>query len=92
MNILYSPIIADFKYHYAFDVDKITVLQDGTNNTDTFDFSTMPNGQAGEIVTDMPYNPIIHAERIEGVLSVVLLNPITETATEAEKFPEWTVV
>jgi hypothetical protein len=90
MNILYSPIRADFEITYTFANDSITATIAG--QSDTFDFSAIPNGILNEIITTLPHNPIISAERKEGVLSVVLLNPIGVDATEQEKNPEWTVV
>jgi hypothetical protein len=90
MNILFSPIRSNFNISYTFGNDSITAVIDG--QSDTFDFSAMPNGVLDEITTTLNPNPIISAERKEGVLSVVLLNPIGEDATEAEKNPEWTVV
>jgi len=90
MNILYSPIRADFEIIYTFGNDSITATIAG--QSDTFDFSAIPNGLLAEITTTLQYNPIISAERKEVVLSVVLLNPIGADATEEEKYPEWTVI
>jgi hypothetical protein len=90
MNILLSPIRADFEVTYTFGNDSITALING--QSDTFDFSPMPDGHIDEITTILSHNPIISAERKEGVLSVVLLNPISADATEEEKYPDWTVV
>jgi hypothetical protein len=90
MNILLAPIRADFSIIYTFGTDSITATIE--NESDTFDFSAMPNGILDEMATTLPYMPIVSAERKEGVLSVVLLNPIGADATQEEKFPEWTVI
>lgn len=87
MRILLSPIFTEDAISYSFETNKITALING--ESDTFDFSAMSDGVLDEIVTTLPYSPIISAEKENGVLSVVLLNPIGEDATEEEKFPEW---
>lgn len=87
MKIFLSPIRADWTVEYIYGTDSITAVIDETS--DTFDFSSMPNGQANDITTTLSRNPVVFAERIDGILSVVLLNPIGLDATEEEKFPEW---
>lgn len=56
---------------------------------DTFDFSTMPDGVAQEFTTILPFNPILRAERKDGILSVELIKYVGPDATEQERFPEW---
>ena len=91
MKLLYSPQVnTGKKIVYSFGVDTIIAQYEG--KTDTFDFSAMPDGEAGEIETTLSLNPILKAERKNGILSVELLNFIDENATELEKFPLWTVV
>lgn len=90
MEYFLSPIRTDDMISYSFETDKITAVING--ESDTFDFSAMPDGIMNDITTTLPYSPIIWAERENGILSVVLLNPIKEDATEQEKFPEWTVL
>ena len=87
MKILLSPIRADWAVEYIYGADTITAVID--EMSDTFDFSGMPNGQANDITTTLPRNPVVFVERTDGILSVVLLNPIGPDATEEEKFPEW---
>lgn len=98
MRILYSPQRNDIKINYSFEGEKIIVEYNG--QTDTFDFSTMPDGKMethdefgkSAITTVLPVIPIISAERVEGQLSVVLLNFISENARDSEKYPDWVVV
>lgn len=90
MKIFLSPIRADWTVEYIYGTDTITAVIDQTS--DTFDFSGMPDGQAKDITTNLSRNPIVSVEREDGILSVVLLNPIGSDATEEEKFPEWTEV
>lgn len=87
MRIFLSPIRADWSVAYSYGTDTITVTIDG--QSDTFDFTAMPDGRADFITSTLPRNTVISAERVDGILSVVLLNPITKEATEEEKFPEW---
>jgi hypothetical protein len=61
-------------------------------HTDTFDFSALPDGESGEIVTTLPVNPIVRAARVAGVLELELLNFVGPNATESERFPEWKVI
>jgi hypothetical protein len=88
MRVLYSPQVnPGKKIEYNFQEEIITVTMDEVS--DTFDFTDMPDGVVGDIETIFPINPIIHAERVNGVLSVELLNYIEEDASYIEKFPVW---
>lgn len=58
--------------------------------SDRFDFSSFTDdGEVTEIETSLPMTPIISAKRDNGILSVTLLNYISEDATDEEKFPVW---
>ena len=91
MRILMSPqvMLEDKKFDFTFSGDTITATFDGA--TDTFDFSGLPDGEVdfSKIETILPYNPILIARRVDGALSVELLNFISEDASEFERFPEW---
>lgn len=89
MKILYSPQRSDEKIEYTFENETITATLSGT--TDTFDFSTFPDGQANieKIDTILPVNPIVSAERQDGTLYIKLLNYIGDNATHEERFPQW---
>lgn len=56
---------------------------------DTFDFSEQPDGQADDISTALPINPIYEARRINGTLAIKLLYFHGPKATEKERFPTW---
>ena len=60
-------------FTYAFDGEKITATYEG--ESDTFDFTNMPDGAATfmDIDSDLTYNPIITATRQDGILSVTLI-------------------
>ena len=91
MRIYKSPQVgADEKrFKFEFSGEAITVIFDGVS--DTFDFTGLPDGEVdySMIETVLEYNPILKATKIDGILSVELLNFISEDATEEEKFPEW---
>lgn len=91
MRIYKSPQVgADEKrFEFEFSGETITAIFDGVS--DTFDFTGFPDGEVdySMIETVLEYNPILKATKVDGVLSVELLNFISEDATEAEKFPEW---
>ena len=91
MKIYKSPQVgADEKrFEFEFSGEVIVATFDGV--TDTFDFTGFPDGEAhySMIETILEYNPILKATKVDGILSVELLNFISEDATEAEKFPEW---
>lgn len=91
MRIYKSPQIrADEKrFEFEFSGEMIVATLDGVS--DIFDFTGFPDGEVGYsmIETVLEYNPILKATKVDGILSVELLNFISEDATEAEKFPEW---
>ena len=60
---------------------------------DSFDFTNMPDGAvespSEDIKTDLLFNPIRGAERVEGVLWLKLLNFIGSDVSYEERFPDW---
>lgn len=88
MKILYSPQEhLSSRIIYNFSGETITATLDG--QSDTFDFSGLPDGRAYDIKSTLPVNPIVDAIRENGILSVTLLNYISENASEADRFPQW---
>ena len=91
MRILMHPqvMFEDKRFDFGFSGESITATFDG--ETDNFDFSGLPDGEVdfSTVVTTLSYNPIIIARRVDGVLSVELLNFISEDASDDERFPEW---
>ena len=89
MKIKYSPQFNERdQLTYYFDDELISVTLN--DQTETFDFTNMPNGRAEKIESEeFAFCPIISAERKEGTLYLELLNFIGLDATEEEKFPEW---
>lgn len=90
MRIFLSPQVSDKSIEYEFGKD--IIIATINSESETFDFSDFPDGKAENIETTLPINPIISAERKEGILHVELVNFIGEDATEEERFPEWQVV
>lgn len=87
MRVFLSPQVSDMKIEYTFENEVITANYNG--EVDEFDFSGMPDGEMGEIETTLPVNPILSASKINGILSVELLNYIGEDATYEDRFPQW---
>ena len=91
MRIYKSPQVGvdEKRFKFEFSGEAITVTFDGIS--DTFDFTGLPDGEVdfSMIETVLECNPILKAQRVDGTLSVELLNFISEDASEAEKFPEW---
>ena len=91
MKILLSPQYHDQKITYSFENETIQVTFGEI--VETFDFEGLPDGKAEKITPEaLPFNPIIEAERVEGVLHIKLLNYVDDDATHDELFPEWKVV
>ena len=91
MRIYKSPQVGADEKRFKFELsgEMIVATFDGVN--DTFDFTGFEDGEAdySMIETILEYNPILKATKVGGILSVELLNFISEDATEEEKFPEW---
>ena len=91
MRIYKSPQVGvdEKRFKFEFSGEAITATFDGIS--DTFDFTGLPDGEVdfSMIETVLKCNPILKAQRVDGTLSVELLNFISEDASEAEKFPEW---
>lgn len=57
---------------YDFAGEAITATVDG--EADTFDLSPVPEaGGLGRVMTSLPFNPLLSATRLEGVLEVTLV-------------------
>lgn len=88
MKVLYSPQANEFEQlMYTFDGEKITANLNG--QTDVYDFSSVPEGKASTIVSDLPIKVVLDAYRENGVLFVTILNFIGHNATQEECFPDW---
>ena len=72
---------------YTFGEDSFIAEMDGV--TDTFDFSKVNELNPRQIKTILPINPVVLVDRIGGDLHLVLINYISDDATEMEKFPEY---
>jgi hypothetical protein len=90
MEVLYSPQRSDNVIVYGFSGDIVSVTLNG--QSDIFDFTSMPNGEVKNVTTTLPVNPIVSAERVEGVLRVTLLYFHGVNASHDELFPQWQVV
>ena len=95
MIINFSPQRSDKTIKYDFKGETITATIDGI--TDTFDFSTLQDGdiiarneETGqlEIETILPLLPILDARRENGRVVVTVLKCHGKDAPESERFPE----
>ncbi|WP_284037467.1 hypothetical protein [Neobacillus sp. 114] len=87
MRVYFSPVRSDDSLVYEFNGEAITVTLNG--ESEVFDFSEMPDGRLDSVETTLSVNPILSAERVNGVLSVQLLNFIGVNADQEDLFPEW---
>lgn len=89
MRVYFSPIVWDKKIEYLFEDDILTVKSDGIE--EEYDFTGLPDGKLDVTSVETPFSfqPILEAEKENGVLFLTLLNPIKEDASEFSKFPEW---
>mgnify|MGYP001384861043 CR=1 FL=1 len=71
MRVTYIPVDSFIEYNYAASGYVLTATING--ETDTFDFTGMPDGVATEFDTTLPHCPVIRAERVDGVLTVHLI-------------------
>src|SRR5690606_16612181 len=74
MRVTYVPQRTDHNVVYTFNVERITATVDGI--TDTFDFSSLPAGEAAEILSVLALCPVLAARRVDGELHVTLLRAI----------------
>ena len=91
MRIYKSPQIRADEKRFEFEFSGEMIIATFDDVSDTFDFTGLPDGEVdySMIETILEYNPILKATKVDGILSVELLNFISEDATEEEKFPEW---
>lgn len=73
---------------YSGNGDKLTVKIEGVS--DTFDFTNVVGTlNMLSVKTNLPFNPIQKVERKNGVIEVIAINYIDQTATEQERFPHF---
>lgn len=87
MYVKLSPVRSNRSIEYTFDNEVITAKIDG--QSDTFDFSNVPEGILEKVETTLTINPIVSARRKDGTLYVELINFISADASEEERFPQW---
>ena len=91
MRIYKSPQLGVDERIFKFEFSDDVIVATFDDIKDIFDFTGLPDGEVdySMIETILEYNPILKAKKIDGILSVELLNFVSEDATEEEKFPEW---
>lgn len=98
MWVLIEPYVS-YSTFMTYDIDgeneiiKIDYIDSTSGEdifyTDTFDFSEFPDGIMADVETIIPRNPIVSAERRNGVLYVVISKPINDYSSEEDRNPEW---
>lgn len=84
MKIKLTPQRSDCTQSYSVQNDVLTVTVNGV--TDSFDFSTLGNGdQVTDITTTLPVNPIINVTRVDGIIEVTMISFYGVDADEIEK-------
>ena len=86
MVINWSPQRSDDKLAYSFAGEVITATLNG--QSDTFDFSALPDGEAAQIKSTLPVCPVLAARRVNGRLEVTLLKYHGPNPAPEEAFPE----
>ena len=87
MRITYSPQRSDRSITYTFDGDRITATLDGVS--DVFDFTSLPDGEAAEIISTLDPCPVLSAKRVNGELQVALLRTIPARPSVPEELEAW---
>jgi len=87
MRITYSPQRSDRSITYTFDGDRITATLDG--ETDVFDFSSLPDGEAASIESVLDPCPVLAARRVNGELHVTLLRTIGPRPSDPAQLEAW---
>lgn len=87
MRITYAPQRIDHAISYTFDGECITVTMDG--QSDVFDFSGLPDGEAAEIISTLDPCPVLSAKRVNDELQVALLRAIPARPSVPEELEAW---
>lgn len=87
MRITYFPQRSDRAVSYTFDGEAITATLDGV--TDTFNFSSLPDGEAAEIVSVLNPCPVLAAKRVDGELHITLLRAIPARPSDPQELEVW---
>lgn len=89
MKAILTPQVPhrDFTVSYSAEGDILTAEVDGV--VDTFDFTGMPDGRAESIESaTLPINPVLGAEKVNGVLTVTLAHYVAPRPEREEYVAE----
>ncbi len=95
MIVKYSPVFNSEKmFVYEFENDKIIAKLFFLNSKkweekekDTFDFSKLGDGKLESVNTNLSINPILNADRKDGILTVTLIKLHGIDAIYEERYP-----
>lgn len=85
MQVKYSPIRSDDLVNHRFNNEIVQITVDDISYM--YDFSNLTDGQM-----IVPTKHIINAKRVDGELSIEIVNYIGADATEEERFPGWQAI
>jgi hypothetical protein len=87
MLVHWSPQRSDRKITYQVDAETITATLD--DQSETFDFSVLPDGEAAEITSVLDPCPVLAAKRVNGELHVTLLRTVGPRPTDVSDLETW---
>jgi len=87
MRITWEPQRSDRIVSYGFDGESIVVTLDGVS--DTFNFSSLPDGEAASIQSVLDPCPVLAARRVNGELHVTLLRAIGPRPADPKELEAW---
>jgi len=87
MYVTYVPQRTDVDISYTIDGERITAAVDGV--TDVFDFASLPDGEAAEIVSVLNPCPVLAAKRVDGELHITLLRAIPARPSDPQELEVW---
>lgn len=83
MKLIMTPQRSDIDCVYSVTGEVLTVVMEG--QTDSFDFTEMPDGVADGFCSVLDPCPVLKAVKTNGKLSVTVISFYGEDATENEK-------
>ncbi|WEE18685.1 hypothetical protein PX343_07180 [Citrobacter koseri] len=83
MKLIITPQRANKEVKYSVSGDALTVMLDG--ESDTFDFSEMPDGHTTEFCSVLEPCPVLMAVKKDGELSVTVTGFYGKDASALEK-------
>lgn len=87
MRVTYFPQRNDMQVTYDFAGDTVTVIVN--DQTESFDFGSLGDGETAEITSSFDPCPVLAARRVDGELHVTLLRPIPARPSDPHELEAW---